>query len=68
MILENGSLSLIVNIIYKTKNRDVMKIGCWAISNLCRGNPGINKKYIKEPFHLFCKIIKNRILKYAENV
>jgi len=45
--LELKALDYIVEILAKTNDRHVMKIGIWALSNLCRGQdpPAFSKVY-----------------------
>lgn len=36
---EIGALKLLIDIVEKTTNKKLIRNGCWAISNLCRGFP-----------------------------
>jgi importin subunit alpha-2 len=47
MCLDGGALENIVDILANTDDRQVIKIGIWALANLCRGKdpPAFNQVY-----------------------
>lgn len=45
----------------------MIRNGAWAVTNLCRGLPHPDTKYIKQALPLLCKVIKTGALKTSNN-
>lgn len=67
MILKKGGMEALVKIIENSKSKAIIRNGAWAVTNLCRGVPHPEHKYIKEACPLLCKVIKSGALKGNNN-
>ena len=47
IILKKGGMEALIKIVETSTNKIVIRNGSWAITNLCRGNPVPEYKYVK---------------------
>jgi hypothetical protein len=47
-ILKKGGMDALIKVINTTLNKNIIRNGVWAITNLCRGFPAANMKLIKD--------------------
>jgi importin subunit alpha-1 len=57
MILKNKGLPPLILLVQGATNRNTIKHGTWAISNLCRGRPLPDFNLVKEAIPIICKVI-----------
>lgn len=46
-ILKAGGMKALITVIESSQNKTIIRNGAWAITNLCRGIPVPDYKYIK---------------------
>ena len=61
MILKAGALHPLIKIIENTNNKNTIKHGTWALSNLCRGRPLPNFDLVKDAIPTFSKVLKEEV-------
>lgn len=59
MILKSGGLQPLINIINKATNKNTIKHGTWALSNLCRGRPLPKFNLVKAAIPTLCAVLIN---------
>ena len=59
MILKYGGLEPLIKIINTTSKPNTIKHGTWALSNLCRGRPLPDFKYVGNAIPTLSKVIIN---------
>lgn len=47
IILKKGGIEILAKIVENTTNKHIIRNGAWAVTNLCRGLPVPEHKYIK---------------------
>jgi importin subunit alpha-1 len=58
MILDQGTLDHIVQILATTEDHWLIKDATWALSNLCRGNPEPQPSKVSGAIPVLCGIVK----------
>jgi importin subunit alpha-1 len=58
MILRANGIEPLIKIVMNSNNKNTIKHGSWALSNLCRGRPLPNFKYTAPAIPVFCKVLK----------
>jgi len=58
-IIKAGGLLNLVEIVERTSDETLIKHGCWALSNLCRGSPLPKYEQIKTAIPVLCRAIAN---------
>ncbi|CAD8048029.1 unnamed protein product [Paramecium sonneborni] len=61
LILKFGGVDPLITIIENAQNKNTIKHCTWSLSNLCRGKPIPEFRYVKNALPIFCKIIINEI-------
>ena len=56
-IIRSGGLQNLVEVVTKTHEEALVKHGCWAISNLCRGSPLPKYDYVRYAVPVLCHCI-----------
>lgn len=56
-IIRAGGLVNLVEVVNKTTDETLIKHGCWALSNLCRGSPLPKYDFVKSAIPVLCKAI-----------
>ncbi|CAD8136216.1 unnamed protein product [Paramecium pentaurelia] len=57
LILRVGGVDPLITIIQNAQNKNTIKHCTWSLSNLCRGKPIPEFKYVKNALPVFCKVI-----------
>jgi importin subunit alpha-1 len=57
--LKEQGLVALLRLLSKTTSPFLLKIGCWAVSNLCRSYPYPPYELVKPALPFFCKILVN---------
>lgn len=57
MILNCGGLKPLIHIIENSENKNTIKHGTWAISNLCRGKPLPDFELVKDAIPILARVI-----------
>ncbi|CAD8174198.1 unnamed protein product [Paramecium pentaurelia] len=57
LILRVGGVDPLINIMQNAPNKNTIKHCTWSLSNLCRGKPIPDFKYVKNALPVFCKVI-----------
>jgi importin subunit alpha-1 len=58
MILKCEAMDPLIKIIETSNNRNTIKHGTWALSNLCRGRPLPNFERVKKAIPTLAKVIR----------
>lgn len=58
LVLECGMVPALVKLLKKTKNFEILKNSCWAISNLTRGGAKTKYSNLKELVPIICEITR----------
>jgi len=61
MILQQGAVKLLIDILNKTDNLDIKRNGSWALSNIVRGRPLPKYEDVKETVPVFCSLFQKEI-------
>lgn len=56
-IIRAGGLHNLVEVVDKTQEETLIKHGCWALSNLCRGSPLPKYDFVKSAIPVLCRTI-----------
>lgn len=57
-ILGYNKLEILINLILRSSNLRIWKIGSWLVSNLCKGRPLVKFELIKPAIFFFAEILK----------
>ncbi|CAD8065921.1 unnamed protein product [Paramecium sonneborni] len=57
LILRVGGVDPLIAIMQNAQNKNTIKHCTWSLSNLCRGKPIPEFKYVKNALPVFCKVI-----------
>ena len=58
LILAHKGLKPLIAILSTTEDPQMIKNGTWAISNLCRGRPLPEIKFVEEAIPILCQVLK----------
>jgi importin subunit alpha-6/7 len=61
-IIRAGGLENLVHVVTTTHEETLIKHGCWALSNLCRGSPLPRYDFVKSSIPVLCKAIASKRL------
>ena len=57
MILNCGGIKPLIKILQTTENKNTIKHGTWALSNLCRGKPLPDFEQVKEAIPILASVV-----------
>ena len=61
MIIREGGVNNIVAIVEGSKDETLVKHGCWALSNLCRGDPLPKYALVKAAIAVLCRVLATKL-------
>jgi hypothetical protein len=56
-IIMKGGLKKLIKLLYNIKDKILSMHCCWAISNLCRGDPLPTHDHVKKAIAVLCRVI-----------
>ena len=57
MILKAGGIEPIIALLNGAKNKSIIKIGTWALSNCCRGKPLPDFEHVYKAVPVLCQVL-----------